>query len=161
MLTLLKNAIKLINYNFCATFKSLMIFIISQKKICLSSVADSLKIWFIHEMTHVWQYQLGLKNWWHGIVHGCKLDYSIEEFSKDLQHNKERAYNTDISGRDSSKNFNEFNMEQQAVIIELWFDAMYLQNYPNNKTAKHHIQGIKLQGYLMNILQKIFKKSKR
>jgi len=26
--------------------------------------------WFIHEMTHVWQYQLGLKNWWHGIVHG-------------------------------------------------------------------------------------------
>lgn len=142
MLTLLKNAIKLIKYNFYSAFKSLMIFIISQKKICLASVADSLKIW------------------WHGIVHGCKLDYSIEEFSKDLQHNKERAYNADISGRDSGKNFNEFNMEQQAVIIELCFDAMYLQNYPNNKTAKHHIQGIKLQGYLMNILQKFLKNPK-
>ncbi|QIO07341.1 zinc protease [Acinetobacter shaoyimingii] len=116
-----------------------------------SKVSGESKCFFIHEMTHVWQYQQGLANWLHGIKHGCKLDYSSEAYSNDLKTNKLKGYVTDILGKDKEKKFNEFNMEQQAELIEMWFDAGWLQNV--NPKRNHHIQSVRLSGYVERILR--------
>lgn len=123
-------------------------------------ISGESKCFFIHEMTHVWQYQMGIVSWYHGIKHACKLDYSSEEYSNDLKTKKLKGYVTDILGKDKGKRFNEFNMEQQAELIEMWFDAGWLKN--TNPNRNHHIQSIKLskdvgkilRGFLINPLDK-------
>ncbi|MCU4389004.1 zinc protease [Acinetobacter haemolyticus] len=81
------------------------------------------KIWFIHEMAHVWQYQLGLNVAARGIEIGIRGGYSDA-----------KAYDYDLVCDDQGKNFNQFNFEQQAEIISHYYDAYHLplqgHNYP-------------------------------
>ncbi|MPW45515.1 zinc protease [Acinetobacter guerrae] len=79
----------------------------------LDSVEATLKLWYIHEMTHVWQYQLGYSN----AVAGINTDINGGYTSRAL------AYDYDLV--DKNKKFNEYNMEQQAEIISHYFDTIY------------------------------------
>lgn len=114
-------------------------------------VSAESKCFFIHEMTHVWQYQMGIVSWFHGIKHACKLNYSSEAYSNDLKTKKLKGYVTDILGKDKGKNFNEFNMEQQAELIEMWFDASWLKSV--NPNRNHHIQSVRLSRDVGKILR--------
>ncbi|MBJ8453481.1 zinc protease [Acinetobacter bereziniae] len=116
-----------------------------------SKVSGESKCFFIHEMTHVWQYQMGIVSWLHGLKHACKLDYASEGYSNDLKTKKLKGYITDILGNDKGKKFNEFNMEQQAELVEMWFDAGWLQHV--NPKRNHHIQSVRLSGEVEKILR--------
>lgn len=107
-----------------------------------SKSTEDLQHWFIHEMTHVWQYQLGAPNGWFGIKHLCNGGYTSQVNSIDSGANELKAYDTDIMGRDRNKKFNDFNFEQQGRIIEFYFDAMYLQQI--SRTRKHHVTSLQL-----------------
>ncbi|MDD2319244.1 MAG: hypothetical protein PHO83_04255 [Geobacteraceae bacterium] len=79
------------------------------------------KIWFMHEMTHIWQYQLGYSVTWHGFWIFVTGGYVGG-----------RAYKIDPSdskdSSDKNKTFPDFNMEQQGRIIEEYFGAKYLND---------------------------------
>lgn len=107
--------------------------------------------WFIHEMVHVWQYQMGISNGWLGLKQLCRGGYTTQVNSVDSGSDELKAYDTDITGRDLNKKFSDFNFEQQGRIIELWFDACYLQN--NFPTRPHHQKSLKLLGYVERILR--------
>lgn len=110
------------------------------------------KHWFIHEMTHVWQYQLGANAVWHGINQLCKGGYSSTVLTVDTPKSGDyKAYVTDLSGADANKKFNEFNFEQQGRIIEFWYDGGYLQH--ENPYREHHQKSIKIIGYVEYILR--------
>lgn len=106
--------------------------------------------WFIHEMTHVWQYQMGASTGWLGIKQLCKGGYTSEVNSVDSDNELE-AYDTDLGGRDLNKKFQDFNFEQQGRIIEFWFDACYLQKV--NPKRDHHQKSLQLLGYVEKILR--------
>lgn len=106
--------------------------------------------WFIHEMTHVWQYQTGASTGWLGINQLCKGGYTSEVNSVDSDNELE-AYDTDLGGRDLNKKFQDFNFEQQGRIIEFWFDACYLQKV--NPKRDHHQKSLQLLGYVEKILR--------
>ncbi len=106
--------------------------------------------WFIHEMTHVWQYQMGASTGWLGINQLCKGGYTSEVNSVDSDNELE-AYDTDLGGRDLNKKFQDFNFEQQSRIIEFWFDACYLQKV--NPQRDHHQKSLQLLGYVEKILR--------
>lgn len=106
--------------------------------------------WFIHEMVHVWQYQMGTSTGWLGIKQLCKGGYTSEVNSVDSDNELE-AYDTDLGGRDLNKKFQDFNFEQQGRIIEFWFDACYLQKV--NPKRDHHQKSLQLLGYVEKILR--------
>ena len=106
--------------------------------------------WFIHEMVHVWQYQMGASTGWLGIKQLCKGGYTSEVNSVDSDNELE-AYDTDLGGRDLNKKFQDFNFEQQGRIIEFWFDACYLQKV--NPKRDHHQKSLQLLGYVEKILR--------
>ncbi|EXR34765.1 MULTISPECIES: hypothetical protein [Acinetobacter] len=116
-----------------------------------SAAKGNAQHWFIHEMVHVWQYQMGVSNGWLGLKQLCKGGYTSQVNSADSGSNELKAYDTDITGRDLNKKFSDFNFEQQGRIIELWFDACYLQN--NFPTRPHHQKSLKLLGYVERILR--------
>ena len=80
-----------------------------------SAGPDTTKVWFIHEMTHVWQYHLGLRLMWHGIVLGVKGGYG--------KGAPAYAYDPEL---DRGKTLPDFNMEQQGDLIAHYFDACHL-----------------------------------
>ena len=88
---------------------------ISIKDFSLSKEASD-RIWFIHEMTHVWQHQLGYSNFGAGLEIGVKGGYTSGS----------KAYDYDLLCDDQDKKFNQFNMEQQGEIISHYYDAMHL-----------------------------------
>ena len=106
--------------------------------------------WFIHEMVHVWQYQMGTSTGWLGIKQLCKGGYTSEVNSVDSDNELE-AYDTDLGGRDLNKKFQDFNFEQQGRIIEFWFGACYLQKV--NPKRDHHQKSLQLLGYVEKILR--------
>ena len=106
--------------------------------------------WFIHEMTHVWQYQLGAPTGWFGIKHLCNGGYTSQVNSVDSGRNELKAYDTDLLGRDYNKKFNDFNFEQQGRIIEFYFDAVHLKNVA--PTREHHQTSIHLLPQVKKIL---------
>lgn len=77
--------------------------------------ADSAKIWFIHEMAHVWQYHLGLCVMCNGITLGFRGGYGEGA----------PAYDYDPV-LDKDKKLPDFNMEQQGDLIAHYFDARHL-----------------------------------
>ncbi|WP_201598798.1 hypothetical protein [Psychrobacter vallis] len=86
-----------------------------------NSVSQTKKNWFIHEMAHIWQYQLSYNTLLAGACIFARGDY----FGEDAQHNgkavnKPMAYNFHIVK--DNKNFPNFNMEQQAEIIAHYYD---------------------------------------
>lgn len=76
---------------------------------------------FIHEMAHVWQYQLGLNTCLDGIILGLKGGY---------RRNACYAYDQHI---EQCQRFNQLNMEQQADLIADWFIFKHTQNHPKIK----------------------------
>lgn len=110
------------------------------------------KHWFIHEMTHVWQYQMGANIVWHWANQFCRGGYVSTVHTTDTPKNGDiKAYTTDISASDANKKFNEFNFEQQGRIIEFWYDACYLQL--DNPQRSHHQRSLQLLGYTERILR--------
>lgn len=64
---------------------------------------------FIHEMAHIWQHQLGLPVWWHGLCLALKGGY---------RHNACYAYAQHAT---HCPHLNQLNIEQQADLIADWF----------------------------------------
>lgn len=75
------------------------------------------KIWFIHEMAHVWQYQLGYNLIWNGIKIGASGGYNSGA----------PAYRYDLREQDKGKRFSAFNMEQQGELIAHYYAATQLK----------------------------------
>ncbi len=82
-----------------------------QNDFSLSS--NSNKMWFIHEMTHVWQYQ-----------NGFNLIKNALKFLLKGQYKNGEIYC--YGDKCEIKPFCEFNFEQQATMIEHYFGAKYL-----------------------------------
>ncbi|MDY6450007.1 zinc protease [Acinetobacter faecalis] len=110
----------------------------------------NLKHWFIHEMTHVWQYQMGVSTGWLGIKQLCNGGYTSTVNSAD-SGDELKAYDTDLMGRDINKKFQDFNFEQQGRIIEFYFDGTFLKNEEPHR--KHLKISKSLQGKVLNILK--------
>lgn len=82
-----------------------------QDDFSISSNTD--KMWFVHEMTHVWQYQNGFK------IFKNALKLSLQGLYKN-----KKVYCYDH--KCAAEHFCRFNFEQQATIIEHYFGAKYL-----------------------------------
>lgn len=91
-----------------------------------SQSKDYEKIWFMHEMVHIWQYQLGYSVTWHGFwifvtggyVGGRAYRVDRSDYKDPLDSSNDSP--------DRNKTLPDFNMEQQAVIISEYFGAKYL-----------------------------------
>ena len=85
-----------------------------------SCTSDAKKQWFIHEMAHIWQYQLGYPVLWAGIMQILKGGYfrSIK--------GQPAAYYFDPAREPLRNQLAHFNMEQQADIISFYFAYIYL-----------------------------------
>ena len=82
------------------------------------ALADrSYRIWLIHELTHVWQYQQGFRTWLGGLALVLSGGYR-----------KRRAYAYPPPEQITS--FNDLNMEQQADLIAHYFAA---KNLPGSR----------------------------
>jgi type VI secretion system secreted protein VgrG len=79
------------------------------------SVANtSTKMWFMHEMTHVWQYNLG---------YNILLNGFITAISGKYYNSKAYCYDNQCEVLD----FNKFSFEQQAEIISHYYGAKFLK----------------------------------
>jgi hypothetical protein len=81
----------------------------------LGQTADAI---FIHELTHVWQ----------GIHRPNKFDYVIDSVHKQLRYG-DKAYQLDMS-RVGSAQWDSFGAEQQAMIVEGWYDKGMRESDP-------------------------------
>ncbi|MCA8023790.1 type VI secretion system Vgr family protein [Burkholderia cepacia] len=75
------------------------------------SVAEGDKSWFMHEMTHVWQYQLGYSVRWHGLT---------------VTIRGESAYQYTITPQNV---FHDYNMEQQGNLVADYFAIHVRKTY--------------------------------
>ncbi|NAR78042.1 zinc protease [Acinetobacter haemolyticus] len=107
---------------------------------------------FIHEMTHIWQYQLGggVRHIGQAAMLFRQGGYICSSISPDYGDDY-TAYYTDLTGKHVDRKFHEFNLEQQGRIIELWHDAVYMQH--KSPKRRHHIQSRKLLGYVERTLR--------
>lgn len=110
-----------------------------------SKAISSDKIWFIHEMAHVWQYRLGLSVALRGIEIGMRGGYY-----------KAKAYDYDLICDDQYREFNQFNFEQQAEIISHYFDAFYLPE-KGHDSPKLHNKNLKQKFALQKVLSEFIK----
>ncbi|MFC5474885.1 hypothetical protein [Paraherbaspirillum soli] len=92
---------------------------------------DRYKVWFIHEMTHVWQYQLGYGVLRCGVLIAIKGGYWAGSGQR-----LGRAYRYDAVA-DAGKPMAAFNMEQQGELISHYFDARYLHGDGTAARATH------------------------
>lgn len=95
-----------------------------------SSVSQTKKNWFIHEMAHIWQYQTSYNTLLAGVCIFARGDY----FGTDAKHNgkavnKPMAYDLHII--DDKKDFPDYKMEQQAILIEHYYDISIRKNKSN------------------------------
>lgn len=91
-----------------------------------SLASDSAKVWFMHEMVHVWQYQLGRCVMCQGVILGIKGGYG----------SRARAYVYDPV-LDKDKKLRDFNMEQQGDLIAHYFDARFLTGNTSQLHERH------------------------
>lgn len=82
-----------------------------------SQETPTIKVWFIHEMTHIWQYQLGYSLVWNAIKLAAKGGYCAGA----------PVYFYDLKGQDKGKTLPQFNMEQQGELVAHYYAAKYLQ----------------------------------
>ena len=92
------------------------------------------KLFFIHEMVHVWQYQLGYSVLLHGVLLALRGGYIGQ-----------RAYRYDAQ---AGGVLSDFNMEQQGDLIAHYFGARQL-GIPAYVAQLPQLQEI-LQGFLLN-----------
>ncbi|SUA35767.1 Uncharacterised protein [Neisseria zoodegmatis] len=72
------------------------------------------QIWLMHEITHVWQYQMGYRTWLGGMMLSVKGGYI---------NRKSYAYPPPAE----VKSFSGLNMEQQADFVAHYYAARYLK----------------------------------
>lgn len=84
-----------------------------------ASISDKTRIWFMHEMTHVWQWNRGYR----GRLKLLGLLYGLVSRSKSGER---WVYDYDIN--ENHRDFSSYNMEQQAEIISHYFGAKYLND---------------------------------
>ncbi|PLY47557.1 type IV secretion protein Rhs [Janthinobacterium sp. ROICE36] len=99
-----------------------------------SREGNSGKLFFIHEMVHVWQYQLGYCVLLHGVLLALRGGYI-----------RQRAYRYDAQ---AGGILSDFNMEQQGDIIAHYFGARQL-GIPAYVAKLPQLQDI-LQGFLLD-----------
>lgn len=110
----------------------------------------NVKHWFIHEMTHVWQYQLGAKVGWLGLKQLCRGGYTKTVNSPDSGAGELLAYSTDILNKDKNKRFSDLNFEQQGRVVEFYYDAMFLGR--DRPDRPHHKKSMELLPYTQGII---------
>ena len=76
-----------------------------------AQASASLQVWFVHEMTHVWQYHRGFSVAWSGVCLFCQGGY--------IQSKAYRYW----SGKTVLPAFCDLNMEQQAEVVAHYFAA--------------------------------------
>ena len=81
-----------------------------------SVAAPHMQVWFMHEMTHVWQYQRGFSVLKSGVVLTCVGGYRHA-----------RAYQYLQAACSQIKPFHLLNMEQQAEVVAHYFAAKHLR----------------------------------
>lgn len=92
--------------------------------------------WFIHEMVHVWQYQMGTSTGWLGIKQLCKGGYTSEVNSVDSDNELE-AYDTDLGGRDLNKNFKILTLNNKVELLSFGLMlVIYKKLIPNGIIIK-------------------------
>lgn len=82
-----------------------------------SKETPGMQAFFIHEMTHIWQYQSNA------------LSLATKFISESLRFGRkyfEKAYKYDLN---ASEKFSKYGVEQQACMMEDWF---FLKNFPEN-----------------------------
>lgn len=87
-----------------------------------SCAAGSLQVWFVHEMVHVWQHQMGYAVKWHGMQR-WNLDYNYT--------------------LDPGKRLGSYNMEAQGNIVADYF-ALTVLNSPAFVRETQHALDIAL-----------------
>lgn len=94
----------------------------------------SRKVWFIHEMTHIWQFQKGYSVFRIGLeIQANRL--TINPYKYEIEpHN--------IKGNQITTNFNDYNMESQADILCHYF-AMFIRKsdeglHDSDKTFEYY-----------------------
>ncbi|WP_232507514.1 type IV secretion protein Rhs [Neisseria weixii] len=99
----------------------------------------SYQMWLIHELTHVWQHQLGFKTWWAGILLMAVGGYV-----------RRKAYV--YPPPHGIEHFSDLNMEQQADLLAHYYAARYLPHNPHS----HHLHAFQtaLHAFLDNPLQR-------
>lgn len=112
-----------------------------------SILKDPDRIWFIHEMTHVWQYQLGYSVIWAGFKILLKGGYGY-----DTDQTTPRAYTYDAIA-DTNKAMSDFNMEQQGDLVSGYFDAVFLSGEGRQRHQTHVSHLPFLQKVLVDFLQ--------
>lgn len=81
-----------------------------------SAAPVQMQVWFMHEMTHVWQYQRGFSVLWSGMLLFCGGGYFRSKAYRYLQ---------DASQQQIAA-FEQLNMEQQAEVVAHYFAAKHL-----------------------------------
>lgn len=84
------------------------------------------KIWFMHEMVHVWQYQLGYSVTWHGFWIAVTGGYIGGRAYRVDRSDYKDPNDSSKDSPDLHKTLPDFNMEQQAVIVSEYFGAKHL-----------------------------------
>ena len=95
-------------------------------KLDFSTETDSEKIWFMHEMVHIWQYQLGYSVTWHGFWIAVTGGYIGGRAYRFDPSNYKDPKDSSKDSPDLYKTLPDFNMEQQGEIISQYFGANYL-----------------------------------
>ena len=83
----------------------------------LSKKEKDIKGWFMHEMTHVWQWNRGYRG--RILVKGALYGIATKVLGQ------KKVYGYDLE-TDNNKKFSDFNMEQQGDLIEHYYRAKYL-----------------------------------
>lgn len=97
------------------------------------------RVWFIHEMAHVWQRHQGYGVARAGLVMALKGGY-LAGFAGAAGAPAYRYH----PQRDAGRRLCEFNMEQQADLIAHYFDARFL---PGNPSKAHALRRTHLPFY--------------
>lgn len=106
-----------------------------------SEISDiNLKVWFIHEMVHVWQYQLGYSVATHGAWISIKGGYA---------GTPPAAYKYDYNSS-SQKDISEYNMEQQGDIISHYYARAFLNSNNPAHRASFEFNSKALKKFLEN-----------
>ena len=109
-----------------------------------STLTPEMQVWFMHELGHVWQYQLGYSVVWAGMRLAAKGGYSPD----DIDRSSAPAYRYNLQGQDKGKTLPDFNMEQQADLFAHYFAAVK-DLFPRYAVQLHDLK-IALAGFLKN-----------
>ena len=97
-------------------------FPISSYKLDFSMENTNTKAWFIHEMTHVWQFQLG-----YPVVESAAVLAMAGGYIA-IDKKMAPAYQYNPGAKKDRKQLYQFNMEQQGEVISDYFRVIFLKD---------------------------------